>query len=197
MSVRSVYAVTNLGIDCKRMSGQRRRPPPRQLRAWLEAYGKLQPRARTRYLQGSNEAEDSLHDAYLRVLDKDSPVKDRPAYMARAAHNVAVSAARRKRRAIVFFDSEKMNEAVETRPEMRTPDMSDDLAAKQKLEAIVRRIPDYLMRSYFLCKQLGFSYEEAAAHLGISAEAVHKHVVEFRKRCVEMEMEWRDGGTDK
>jgi RNA polymerase sigma factor (sigma-70 family) len=179
------------------MSGERRRPLPKRLRAWIEAYGKLQPRARARYLQGGNEAEDSLHDAYLRTFSKESPVKDPTAYMARAAHNIGVSAARQKRHRLVCFDTEKVNEAAETRPEMWTPDMSDEFAAEQLLIAIARRIPDKLMRPFTLCRWYGYSYEEAAAYLGISAETVHKRVVEVSKRCVEMEMEWRDGGTDK
>src|SRR5271168_260741 len=104
------------------MSGKRR-PLPKRLRAWIAAYGKLQPRARTRYLQGSNEAEDSLHDAYLRTFDK-KPAKDPTAYMARAAYRIPVSVARQKRHRLVCFDTEKMNDAAETRPEMRTPDMS-------------------------------------------------------------------------
>jgi DNA-directed RNA polymerase specialized sigma24 family protein len=177
------------------MSGKRRRALPKRLRAWLEAYGKLQPRARARYLQGSNEAEDSLHDAYLRTFNKESTVKNPTAYMARSAYLIGVSAARQKRNSIVSFDSETMNEAIKTQPEMGTADMSDELASEQKLEAIVKRIPDKLMRSYLLCKEYGFTYKEAGARLGIKAETVHKHVVEVSKRCVEME--WRDGGTDK
>ena len=197
MSVRSVYAVTDPMNDFKMMSGKHRRPPPKRLRALIEAYGKLQPRARTRYLQGNNEAEDSLHDAYLRTFDKESAVKTPVAYMARAAHNIAISAARKRRNPIVSFNSDKMNEAIEIQPEMRTPDMSDELEATQKLEAIVRRISDKVMRTVLLCKEYGYTYEEAAEQLGVSVDTVHKHMSEFYRRCVEMEMERRDGGTGK
>jgi len=175
----------------------KRRPPPKRLRAWLAAYGILQPAARARSLRGAPEAEDALHDAFLRASRKKSPVKNRRSYLARAAHRVGLSAFRKRRRSIVSFDSELVDEVVESSSELQTPDMTEQLATVQRLNALAKRLPKPAMRAFTLCKVQGYSYEETATRLGISRDTVHKHVSDILRRCAELRIELRRGGTDK
>jgi RNA polymerase sigma-19 factor, ECF subfamily len=176
---------------------RKRRPPPERLRAWLEAYSKLHPRARARSLRGANDAEDLLHDAFLRASRTRSSIADRTAYLARTEYHGAASAARRASRSIVSFDSEKMADAIETHPEMHIPDMTEELALLQRLRVLVMQMPAQKMRAFTLCRWYGYSYKEAAERLGLSVETVHKYVGEVYRQCTELRMELRRGGTDK
>lgn len=148
-----------------------------------------------RRLHGGHDAEDLLHDAYLRLAEfrarRDGaaePIANPDAYMVRTAVNLGIDARRRDRK----IDG---SAAVE----MRCRDMEDHaplqdevLAARRRLarvqEGLKRLTPR--TREVFLMHRLdGLKYREVAERLGISQSAVEKHIA----KAALFLTEWTEG----
>lgn len=138
-------------------------------RDFEEAFADLYPRARgvaLRLLGSVPEAEDAAAEALARALARWKRVGHLPhrdAWVLRVTANVAIDRVRRQR---------------PLPPTTRDPTTPEDEAAVLRLTlvAALRALPTRQREAVVLRYMGGFSEQEAAAALGVSANTVKKHV---------------------
>jgi len=128
------------------------------------------------------EAEDLLHDLWLRIQSADAgPVANGRSYLYRAAQNIVLDRARARQRRLVRetawsgFDTDRAStEPVDTRA-----DIEAEIAAREDaaaLAAAIAKLPDKAGLVFRLHKIDGLAHAEIAARLGISRSGVEKHI---------------------
>ena len=146
-----------------------------------------------RYFKTGHDAEDLLHDAYLRLAEFRAragaqPIANPDAYIVRAAVNLGIDARRRDR----AIDGAV---AIETRcrdMEDQAPLQDEVLAARRRLERVQEglKLLTPRTREIFLMHRLdGLKYGEVAERLGISRSAVEKHIA----KAMLFLTEWTEG----
>jgi RNA polymerase sigma factor (sigma-70 family) len=127
--------------------------------------------------RGSDDAEDLLHAAYLRLSEygRSAEIQNPEAFLVRTARNIAADEARHRRvRNELDNGAEILIETTD-----HEPLQSEALAARERL----RRVEEGLdrlgprTREIFLMHRVdGLKYKDIARHVGISVSAVEKHV---------------------
>ena len=129
-----------------------------------------------RVLHGTNDAEDLLHSAFIRLAEyRDRETVANPAaFLVRTAANLAVDERRRRlRREIPSTLIELMEVADEQ------PMQSEMLAAEERLENVLAGLDSLgaRTREIFLMHRIsGLKHRDIAARLGITVSAVEKHI---------------------
>jgi RNA polymerase sigma-70 factor (ECF subfamily) len=135
-------------------------------------------------------AEDVVHDAYVRVLERsgDAPIEQPRAFLYRTALNLVIDDHRRNtlRRAepLEVLDSEER---------YFTPSPQHTLDHAQRLEMLQRALAELprLCRESFLLRKIdGLSHPQIAERLGISRALVEKHIVNAMKHCRVRMRQW-------
>jgi RNA polymerase sigma factor (sigma-70 family) len=144
--------------------------------------------ARRRY-SAAGDAEDLLHDAYVRYEQyrRLVPVGNPAAFLLQAAANVAIDQHRSRRH--VSPDSYDVACLSATDP---TPPAYDVLAVQERLERVSEglKVLNSRTRDIFLMHRLeGRRHREIAAALGISCSAVEKHIAKAASFLVD----WTEG----
>ncbi|MFP5427707.1 MAG: sigma-70 family RNA polymerase sigma factor [Gammaproteobacteria bacterium] len=140
---------------------------------------------------GSRQAaEDVIHDAYLRVLERNEPeqIENPRAFLYRTAMNLVID---RHRRHLVR-KAEPL-EVLDLDERWHSPAPSQSMQLNQRL-ALMQRALDELSapcRDSFLLRKLdGMSHQQIAEHLGISRSLVEKHIVNAMKHCRVRMRQW-------
>lgn len=132
----------------------------------------LRQRGRTR-----EEAEDLIHDAFLRVkvyCDEGGEVREPEAFLVRTVLNLSRDAHAREHRHL--YVTEPVEELGLADPD---PGPDEVLAAQQRLEQLKRALDAVNPRTrqvFFLHRLEGLSYAQIADHFDISVSAVEKHI---------------------
>jgi len=135
-------------------------------------------------------AEDVIHDAYLRVLERNEPeqIENPRAFLYRTAMNLVID---RHRRHLVR-KAEPL-EVLDLDERWHSPAPSQSMQMNQRL-ALMQRALDELSapcRDSFLLRKLdGMSHQQIAEHLGISRSLVEKHIVNAMKHCRVRMCQW-------
>jgi len=135
-------------------------------------------------------AEDVIHDAYLRVLERNEPeqIENPRAFLYRTAMNLVID---RHRRHLVR-KAEPL-EVLDLDERWHSPAPSQSMQMNQRL-ALMQRALDELSapcRDSFLLRKLdGMSHQQIAEHLGISRSLVEKHIVNAMKHCRVRMRQW-------
>lgn len=135
-------------------------------------------------------AEDVIHDAYLRVLERNEPeqIENPRAFLYRTAMNLVID---RHRRHLVR-KAEPL-EVLDLDERWHSPAPSQSMQMNQRL-ALMQRALDELSapcRDSFLLRKLdGMSHQQIAEHLGISRSLVEKHIVNAMKHCRVRVRQW-------
>ncbi|MEX5586448.1 sigma-70 family RNA polymerase sigma factor [Pseudomonas urmiensis] len=135
-------------------------------------------------------AEDVIHDAYLRVLERNEPeqIENPRAFLYRTAMNLVID---RHRRHLVR-KAEPL-EVLDLDERWHSPAPSQSMQLNQRL-ALMQRALDELSapcRESFLLRKLdGMSHQQIAEHLGISRSLVEKHIVNAMKHCRVRMRQW-------
>ncbi|MBV4535281.1 MULTISPECIES: sigma-70 family RNA polymerase sigma factor [Pseudomonas] len=135
-------------------------------------------------------AEDVIHDAYLRVLERNEPeqIENPRAFLYRTAMNLVID---RHRRHLVR-KAEPL-EVLDLDERWHSPAPSQSMQLNQRL-ALMQRALDELSapcRDSFLLRKLdGMSHQQIAEHLGISRSLVEKHIVNAMKHCRVRMRQW-------
>lgn len=131
-----------------------------------------------RYCKIPSLAEDLVHDVFLKlweVRERIDPTQSFTGYLYRIARNHVFKTIQR------IATDEALRAQVCRNLESRADALPEDqVAAKQYerlFEEALDRMPAQRLRVFRLCRQEGRSYEEAADMLGISRNAVKKHMV--------------------
>lgn len=128
-------------------------------------------------------AEDVVHDAYVRVLERssDTPIEQPRAFLYRTALNLVIDGHRRN----ALRQSEPL-EVLDNEERYFNPSPQTSLDHGRRLEMLQRALAELprLCRESFLLRKLeGLSHPQIAEQLGISRSLVEKHIVNAMKHC--------------
>jgi len=152
------------------------------VRAWLTRYFH-------RRVQNISEVEDLVQDVFARMVARDSnePIAHLGAYVLKTAASVFADWLRRRSsHAAKFHVSIESSELGETEvsPE-RIWCGKEDL---QAATVVLLQMPERTRTVFVLRRLEGWKVQEIAAHLGISASAVEKHMLRaVQQLCLEVE----------
>lgn len=145
---------------------------PKTRKGWLSLLHAVR-----RAVRGSDDAEDLLHSAFVRLSEysERESVENPSAFLVRTAANLAVDEQRRQRvRRESPLDIGEMLEISDGQP--LHPEV---LAARERLEKVMAALESLgpRTREIFLLHRLdGLKYREIAARLDITVSAVEKHI---------------------
>lgn len=135
-------------------------------------------------------AEDMVHDAYVRVLERDSdtPIEQPRAFLYRTALNLVIDGHRRNAlrqvEPLEVLDSEE-------RFCLSSPHSCLDHHERlDMLERALAELPAVCRDSFLLRKLDGLSHLQIAERLNISRSLVEKHIVNAMKHCRVRMREW-------
>ena len=135
-------------------------------------------------------AEDVVHDAYVRVLERssDTPIEQPRAFLYRTALNLVIDGHRRNAlrqvEPLEVLDSEG-------RVAHCSPHTSHDQGLRlEMLERALAELPTACRDSFLLRKLDGLSHLQIGERLGISRSVVEKHIVNAMKHCRVRMREW-------
>ena len=141
-------------------------------------------------LSNRQVAEDVVHDAYVRVLERssDTPIEQPRAFLYRTALNLVIDGHRRNAlrqvEPLEVLDSEERFAA-------STPHTSHDHSLRlELLERALAELPAVCRDSFLLRKLDGLTHVQIAERLGISRSLVEKHIVNAMKHCRVRMREW-------
>jgi RNA polymerase sigma-70 factor (ECF subfamily) len=133
-------------------------------------------------LRSAAAAEDLVQDVYLRItaVAPGLEVRNADAYLYRLGSNVMLDAIRNQRRRAAREENWRSDHRTVVGADEVSEDPPADhaLAARQRLEAVVRVVrdlPQRTQRVFWMHKFDGLSHAEVALALGISRSAVEKH----------------------
>jgi RNA polymerase sigma factor (sigma-70 family) len=168
--------------------------------ALIEHYDDMLRCARALLKGSTDSAEDFVQDACVQVLTAELPeIKNPRAYMLTVVSHKVIDYMRKvaRERMRVSFDSEAMTRGAETLPEGPVKDMGDELAAKQQVEHLLKRLPPHLQAVLLLCRRDRMTCKEAGARLRMPTETVRKYLAEALALCRVMEARDGNGGSAK
>jgi len=128
-------------------------------------------------------AEDVVHDAYVRVLERasDTPIEQPRAFLYRTALNLVIDGHRRNTlRQVESLD------VLDSEERFFTASPHTSLDHGQRLDMLQRalaELPPLCRESFLLRKLEGLSHPQIAERLGISRALVEKHIVNAMKHC--------------
>ena len=134
-------------------------------------------------LGNQQAAEDVVHDAYVRVLERasDTLIQQPRAFLYRTALNLVIDGHRRN--ALRQIESLDVLDADER---FFAPSPHTSIDHNQRLDMLQRalaELPTLCRQSFLLRKLEGLSHPEIAERLGISRSLVEKHIVNAMKHC--------------
>ena len=135
-------------------------------------------------------AEDVVHDAYVRVLERasDTPIEQPRAFLYRTALNLVIDGHRRnalrQSEPLEVLDNEERFAAC-------SPHASHHQGQRlEMLERALAELPAACRDSFLLRKLEGLSHLQIAERLNISRSLVEKHLVNAMKHCRVRMREW-------
>lgn len=137
-----------------------------------------------RSLNDREAATDVVQESYARVFAlqaREVAVRDLRALLFRTGKNIVIDDARRRTVEAHVLETLALVSAHEA------PSTERAVASRQQLELLVRRLtamPRKRRDVFVLVRIYGFTHAEAAQHMGISEQAVEKHVVRAVCDCM-------------
>ena len=128
-------------------------------------------------------AEDVVHDAYVRVLERasDTPIEQPRAFLYRTALNLVIDGHRRN----ALRQVEPL-EVLDSEERFFSPSPQVLMDRNQRLDLLQRALAELpaACRDCFLLRKLeGLSHPEIAERPGVSRSMVEKHIVNAMKHC--------------
>ena len=134
-------------------------------------------------LGNAQAAEDVVHDAYVRVLERTAgePIEQPRAFLYRTALNLVIDGHRRN----TLRQVEPLD-VLDTEEQFFSPSPQVLMDHGQRLEMLQRalaELPAACRDSFLLRKLEGLSHLEIAERLGVSRSVVEKNIVNAMKHC--------------
>jgi RNA polymerase sigma-70 factor (ECF subfamily) len=153
----------------------------------LEQYAPKLYRYLARRLRQSQDIEDLVQYVYQRFLQspRHELVRQPEAYLYRIAANVINEWSLHKRREIVSFDSDAVEEMTERPAETSvwTDDVGDQYATQQQLQRILAQVPLQYRVVFLMNVRDGLTCQEIAGQLGITALTAKKYLSRALAYC--------------
>jgi RNA polymerase sigma factor (sigma-70 family) len=142
--------------------------------------GELRAFARRRV--GALEAEDIVHDAYLRALDEGSvaSIPYQRAYLFRIAANLTVDAARRAQVRSRYADVE-VTERRNSQPAQAPASAIEDCVELRQICAHLDELPPVCREAFLLYFIEDLDHSETAQRLRVTVRTVNRHLARARK----------------
>lgn len=153
----------------------------------------------SRYFRRSQEAEDVVQEAFVKVIEaqRDREIRAPKAYLYQTAKNLALAEVNKKS----FKLTDVMGDVLPESDLLITESMEKQFEDRENFEVFcraVRSLPVKCRRAYVLCRVYGFSQKEVAAHMGVTLKAIEGHLARATRRCIEyVEAEQSDNQTSK
>lgn len=144
---------------------------------WAFAYYRRLQNLLRRRGRTPEEAEDLIQETFLRVkvyIDQGHEIREREAFLVRTALNLAHDAKDHDRRNLYSRTPIEELCLLDTAP---APD--EVLQAEQRLkqlETVLASTSEKTREVFFMHRLYGMTYDQIAAHFGVSPSAVEKHV---------------------
>jgi RNA polymerase sigma factor (sigma-70 family) len=147
--------------------------------ATLLCYARELRRFFARNARRPHASEDMVQETYLQLLrfPPTEAMREPEAYLYRVAWHVLTRFNRRERTGLVHYDSEVTDEALEQQELSKSMSLDDALTREAEVRRILAQLSPRTQAILLLCKRDGLSYKEIAQRLGISCDAVKKHVM--------------------
>lgn len=133
------------------------------------------------YLKSEEEAEDVVHDLFVKLWDKKDQLREGQnfdAYIFTVSKNHILNRIRNKKVRRNCRDSIQKSVDIHANPTIRQVSGAEYKAIYDKA---LNLLPDRRKQVYLLSRQEGLSYEEIAAELNISKNTVEVHIVRALK----------------
>ncbi len=167
-------------------------PGEKELRELYDATASLLVRIAWRIAGTEEAAEDIVHDAFIRLLEKQIPfpsLDDAKFWLIRVVKNGALNHAKRKGREVRAYEKWWQGERVAADPADRDLLRSE---TEGEMRALLERLPEKL-RSVIVLKEYGeMSYREIGKVLGISEGNVKVRAFRAREALLAMMEERRN-----
>jgi len=161
-------------------------PGEKELRELYEATASLLVRIAWRIAGTEEAAEDIVHEAFIRLIEKKIPfpsLDDAKFWLIRVVKNGALNHAKRKGREVRAYEKWWQGERVASDPADRDLLRSE---TEGEMRAFLERLPEKL-RSVIVLKEYGeMSYREIGKVLGISEGNVKVRAFRAREALLEM-----------
>ncbi len=135
-------------------------------------------------------AEDVVHDAYVRVLERSSetPIEQPRAFLYRTALNLVIDGHRRN--AVRHVEPLDVLDSEERFATCSPHARHDQGLRLEMLERALAELPAACRDSFLLRKLDGLSHLQIAERLNLSRSLVEKHIVNAMKHCRLRMREW-------
>ncbi len=133
-------------------------------------------------IRSETEAEDVLHDVFLRICRRGDPasLQSPAAVLFKTAFRLTLNAIRRRRNSPV--DQSCEIDSLELAAEAKTPE--EDLIVRREFDRFIgdfAGLPTQCRKVLTLRAVEGLSYDEMSSRLGLSVSTLEKHVVRGRR----------------
>lgn len=140
----------------------------------------------SRYFRRSQEAEDVVQEAFVKVIEaqRDREIRAPKAYLYQTARNLALAELNKKS----YRLTDVMGEILPESDLLLSASMENQFEDRENFEIFcraVRSLPVKCRRAFVLCRIYGFSQKEVAAHMGVTLKAVEGHLTRATRRCIE------------
>jgi RNA polymerase sigma factor (sigma-70 family) len=136
-----------------------------------------------RRLKDAEDAADLAQEVYLRLLriENSELVRSPRDYLYGIAAHVVHQFRMRTRRELVTYDSDAVDEIAEHPPQLDALDeLPDRLNLQRELERALAQLSPTHQAVFLLRKRDGFSLQEIATQLGLSAHTVKKYLFQAK-----------------
>lgn len=140
----------------------------------------------SRFFRRSQEAEDVVQEAFVRVIEaqRDREIRAPKAYLYQTARNLALAEVSKKS----FKLTDAMGDILPESDLLITASMEEQFEVSENFEIFcraIRSLPVKCRRAYVLCRVYGFSQKEVADHMGVTTKAIEGHLTRATRRCIE------------
>jgi len=134
-----------------------------------------------RRLRGSSDTADLMQEIFERFLrgDRNARARNPYAYLFGIASNVVADAAMARKREVVVYDSEVVEDAGGG---LAREDHAADVALEEALRLALEQLPETDRAAILLTKRDGLTCREAAARMGTTEGSVRVYVCRARAR---------------
>ena len=139
-------------------------------------------------VSNTHDAEDILQDLFIKVSELDMTLAykiDKPkSYLYTIASNMAIDYLRKKKRRSTFFSDVHQGDIEDAQTASNPPDrVLDGQQQAERLRAALSDMPGKRRQAFLLFKYRNLSRKEIAVELGLSVDAVEKHLVRALRNC--------------
>jgi RNA polymerase sigma factor (sigma-70 family) len=143
-----------------------------------------------RRLRQPQDAEDLAQEVFMRLsrIDNSEFVEKPRAYLFGIASHVVFEFRMRGRlKDWIVFDSGTVEAAAEQPAMPSTDELADRLDLQRQLTTALRRLPPLHLAVFLLHKRDGYSYDEIAERLDLSARQIENHITQARSLLRKMD----------